>query len=107
MLQLVIILGELIVLIVVICVAIYLLTKFKKQSVIQINIKNDTKHGVSEFPDYGPISEMPSITQINQSPLGFYSVVPDEEMIRSGGELIPQNISDAERDILRMFYNED
>lgn len=104
MLEVVIILAELIVLVAVICVAIFLLTKFKKQSIIQINIKNDTKHDVTEFPDYGPISEIP---QMNESPLGLYSGIPDEGIIRSGGELIPQNITDSEKDILRMFYNED
>lgn len=99
----VIILAELIVLFAIVCIGIYLAIRFKKQSVVQINIKNDTNHVVSEPADYGPVSKMP---KISESPLGFYNDMPDDEIIRSGGELIPQNLSDEERELLRMFYND-
>lgn len=101
--QMVIILAECIILAAIVCIGIFLAIKFRKQNVVQINIKNDTEHVVSELADYGPVSEMP---KVNESPMGFYTGVEDNETIRSGGELIPQNLSDGERELLRMFYND-
>ena len=42
----------------------------------------------------------------NQSDGVYSSAQRDEEIINSGGELIPMNLSSDERQILRDFYNE-
>lgn len=103
--QLVIILGELVVLTAFLCLGIHLLIKFRKENVININIKNDTQHEITE-EEHIPIPEIKDATDIKR-PYGFYSSIPNEEIIRSGGDLIPQNLSDSEKEILRMFYNDD
>lgn len=109
--DLIIVLVELIIALVFFCYAIKLLIKNKQTSSKQSNIKNDIRDGVkSAFLELEEEKEQKEILMKkldqNREPDSVFSSIPEEEPINTGGYLIPSNLTDAEKEILRMFYSQ-
>ena len=74
---------------------------------IQDSVKDGVKSAIKEL-EYEKEEEellMRSVGRQNQG-MGVFSNIPDEEPIHTHGELIPANLTDSEKEILRMFYNQ-
>jgi len=74
---------------------------------IQDSVKDGVKSAIKEL-EYEKEEEellMRSIGRKNQG-MGVFSSNREEELIDTHGDLIPANLSDSEKEILRMFYNQ-
>jgi len=109
MTQLVIILLELIVLSL---IAYFIIKLIKKNDSRKINIEKSVKEGVKSAikeleTEKEEEEELMESLDRNKPAMGVFSNVSDEERpMDSGGELIPANLSDADKEILRMFYGQ-
>jgi hypothetical protein len=74
---------------------------------IQDSVKDGVKSAIKELEYEKEEGEllMQSISRENQG-MGVFSSIKEEDPIDTHGELIPNNLTDSEKDILRMFYNE-
>lgn len=83
--------------------------KFKKEKKpdIEKGVREGVKSAIKELEEEKEQREL-LMEKLDEQhlPDRMMSSIPDEETIRSGGELIPFNISDGEKELLRMFYNE-
>lgn len=110
--DIIIVLLELIIALGFFCYAIKLLINYKKNCNlkpvnIEKNVHDGIKSALKEIEEEKIQEEelMKSLDNV-QSPDSVFSSIPDEEPIRTGGLLIPANLSDSEKEILRMFYNQ-
>ena len=74
---------------------------------IQDSVKDGVKSAIKEL-EYEKEEEellLRSIGRQNQG-LGVFNSVREEEPINTHGDLIPAGLSDSEKEILRMFYNQ-
>ena len=74
---------------------------------IQDSVKDGVKSAIKEL-EYEKEEEELLIRSIGRKgqEMGVFSSVREEKPINSGGELIPAGLSDSEKEILRMFYNQ-
>ena len=85
-----------------------IIEKIVEKSDDRINFAEDVRDGVKEaIRDISYEEEQMKLVQKkNRSQEGVYSTtMVDDTPIKSGGELIPFNLSDKDKDLLRMFYN--
>jgi hypothetical protein len=74
---------------------------------IEDSVKGGVKSAIKELEQEKEEEEllMKSIVGENQG-MGVFSTNTDDEPINTKGDLIPTNLSDRDKEILRMFYNE-
>lgn len=107
--QLVIILLELIILSLIVYFIIKLVKKKDSRKVdIEKSVKEGIKSAIKELrTEDEEEEELMEKLDKGKPALGVFSNVSDEEPpTNSVGELIPANLSDADKEILRMFYGQ-
>lgn len=79
-----------------------------KNDNIESSVKCGIKNALREL-EFENQQEKQLIRSLDKNTLGFgvfSSNNKEEEPILTGGDLIPSNLSDSEKEILRMFYNQ-
>lgn len=108
----IIVLFELIVALGFFCYSIKLLINYKKTcnskpQNIEKNVHDGIKSALKELEEEKiQGEELMKKLDIPHTSDSVFSSIPEEEPIKTGGYLIPTNLSDSEKEILRMFYNQ-
>jgi hypothetical protein len=78
-----------------------------EQNDIEDSIRGGVKSAIKEL-EYEKEEEELLMHSIdgNRQGMGVFSSTTDDEPVNTHGDLIPANLSDSDKEILRMFYNE-
>lgn len=100
------IIGGILLELIVLVFGVYLLLKyFKKPEVISYTSRDEIQSVLTELIEEKEQSR-PKNTRIKQSEVLYSTGArPEMPVKRSGGNLVPYGLSDDERDVLEMFYD--
>jgi hypothetical protein len=80
---------------------------YNEREDIEDSVKGGVKSAIKELEQEKEEEELliRSISRENQG-MGVFSSYPEDKPINTKGDLIPANLSDSDKEILRMFYNQ-